>query len=215
MSKITLRAYIQQIDNLIETGKNDEAILICHHILESFPKHIDTYRLLGKAFLESKQYENADLVFNQVLQVFPDDFISHLGLSYIFETRSDFPLAVDHMERAFELQPANVTIQDELKRLYKSRDGVEPIRVRLTRGALIKMYARSNLFSQAIAEIRVALNEHADRFDLEVTLAKMLILSGQNIEAVECCLNIISKYPYYRNLSSKRCECFSAPVNRS
>jgi tetratricopeptide (TPR) repeat protein len=196
MSKITLRAYIQQIDNLIETGKNDEAILICHHILESFPKHMDTYRLLGKAFLESKQYENADLVFNQVLQVFPDDFISHLGLSYIFETRSDFPLAVDHMERAFELQPANVTIQDELKRLYKSRDGVEPIRVRLTRGALIKMYARSNLFSQAIAEIRVALNEHADRFDLEVTLAKMLILSGQNIEAVECCLNIISKYPY-------------------
>jgi tetratricopeptide (TPR) repeat protein len=196
MSKITLRAYIQQIDNLIESGKNDEAILICNHILKSFPKHIDTYRLLGKTFLESKQYENADLVFKQVLMVYPDDFISHLGLSYIFETRSEFSTAVDHMERAFELQPANPTIQDELKRLYKARDGVEPVRVRLTRGALIKMYARSNLFSQAIAEIRVALNEHSDRFDLEVTLAKMLIQSRQNIEAVECCLNIISKYPF-------------------
>jgi tetratricopeptide (TPR) repeat protein len=196
MSKITLRAYIRQIESLLESGKNDEAILNCNHTLTSFPRHIDTYRLLGKAFLELKQYEYAELVFKQVLLVYPDDFISHLGLSFIFETRSDFASAVDHMERAFELQPANLTIQDELKRLYKARDGVEPARVRLTRGALIKMYARSNLFSQAIAEIRVALHEHSNRFDLEVTLAKMLFQSGQYIEAVECCLDIISKYPF-------------------
>ena len=196
MSKITLRAYIRQIESLLESEKIDEAILHCNHILTSFPRHIDTYRLLGKAFLESKQYEYAELVFKQVLLVYPDDFISHLGLSFIFETRSDFASAVDHMERAFELQPANLTIQDELKRLYKSRDGAEPARIRLTRGALIKMYARSNLFSQAIAEIRVALHEHSNRFDLEVTLAKMLFQSGQNIEADECCLDIISKHPY-------------------
>ena len=196
MSKITLRAYIRQIENLLESGKNDEVILNCNHILTSFPRYIDTYRLLGKAFLELKQYEYTELVFKQVLLVYPDDFISHLGLSFIFETRSDFVSAVDHMERAFELQPANLTIQDELKRLYKARDGVEPARVRLTRGALIKMYARSNLFSQAIAETRVALHEHSNRFDLEVTLAKMLFQSGQNIEAVECCLDIISKHPF-------------------
>ncbi len=196
MSKITPRAYIRLIDNLIESGKIDEAILHCNHMLKSFPRHIDTYRLLGKAFLESKQYENAELIYKQVLSVYPDDFISHLGLSYISEMKSDFSTAVDHMERAFELQPANLTIQDELKRLYKARDGVEPARVRLTRGALIKMYARSNLFSQAIAEIRVALHEHADRFDLEATLANMLFQSGQHIEAVECCLNIISRHPF-------------------
>jgi hypothetical protein len=100
------------------------------------------------------------------------------------------------MERAFKLQPANLTIQDKLKRFYKARDGVEPAQVRLTRGALIKMYARSNLFSQAIAEIRVALHEHSDRFDLEVTLANMLFQSGQQIEAVECCLDIISRHPF-------------------
>ena len=196
MPTINLRAYNRQIDGLIESGKNDEAILHCHNILKSFPRHIDTYRLLGKAFLELKQFENAEIIFNQVLSVYPDDFISHMGLSFIYETRSDFSSSVDHMERTFELQPANPTIQDELKRLYKARDGIEPVRIRLTRGALIKMYARSNLYTQAIAEIRVALHEHMDRFDLEVILAKMLFLSGQHIEAVENCLNIISKHPF-------------------
>jgi tetratricopeptide (TPR) repeat protein len=196
MSKISLRSYNRKIEGLLESGKIDGVIQNCKFILTSFPRYIDTYRLLGKAFLELKQYEYAELVFTQVLLVYPDDFISHIGISYIFETSSDFVSAVDHMEKAFELQPANLTIQDELKRLYKARDGVEPTRVRLTRGALIKMYARSNLFSQAIAEIRVALHEHANRYDLEVTLAKMLFQSGQNIEAVECCLDIISKHPF-------------------
>jgi tetratricopeptide (TPR) repeat protein len=196
MTSIPLRAYIRKIDDLIGSGKLDEAILHGRNILSSHPKYIDSYRLLGKALLENKQYDHAELLFNKILSVFPDDFIAHLGLSYIFETKSDFNESVNHLERAFEIQPANANIQEELKRLYKARDGVEPARIRLTRGALIKMYARSNLFQQAIAEARVALHEHPDRIDFEILLANMLSLSGQPIEAVEYCLGIISKSPY-------------------
>ena len=196
MTSVPLRAYIRTIDNLIEFHKLNEAILHGNHILKLYPKNIDTYRLLGKALLECENHEAAEVIFNRILNVHPDDFIANLGLSYIYETRGDLSESVRHMELAFELQPANESIQDELRRLYKQRDGIEPTRVRLTRGALLKMYARSNLHQQAIAEIRIALHEHPERIDFEIVLAKMLVLAGSMIEAVETCLKIVAKIPY-------------------
>lgn len=196
MANITLREFVREIERYIDSGKYEEALIFCHHLLNNFPKCIDAYRLLAKIFLETKQSSNAELVFEKILQIYPDDFLSHLGLSVILEEKGDLNNSVVHMERAFEVQPSNTNIQDELKRLYKARDGVEPNRIRLTRGALIRMYARSNLFAQAISEIRIALHEHPQRIDLELILAKMLMLSNQKIEAVEQCIQIVSKLPY-------------------
>lgn len=196
MANTTLREFVREIERYLDSGKYEDALTCCHHLLETFPKHIETYRLLAKTFIETKQTSNAELIFEKVLQVYPDDFISHLGLSIILEEKGDLNNSVLHMERAFEIQPSNINIQDELKRLYKARDGVEPNRIRLTRGALIRMYARSNLFTQAISEIQIALHEHPQRIDLELILAKMLILSNQKIEAVEQCIQIVSKQPY-------------------
>ncbi len=196
MTSVPLRAYIRTIDNLIEFHKLNEAILHGNHILKQYPRNIDTYRLLGKALLESEKHQAAEVIFDRILNIHPDDFIANLGLSYIYETRGDLSKSVSRMEEAFELQPANSSIQDELRRLYKQRDGIEPTRVRLTRGALLKMYARSNLHQQAIAETRIALHEHPERIDFEIVLAKMLVLAGNMIEAVESCLKIIAKIPY-------------------
>ncbi len=53
MAKISLRAYNREIETLIERGQSEEAIAHCKFILKTYPKHIDTYRLLGKAFLEA------------------------------------------------------------------------------------------------------------------------------------------------------------------
>jgi len=196
MSKITLREYLREIEKMIEEGKSTEAILHCHQILTFFPKHAATYRLLGKAFLDTKKIDSAEKVLNLILTIYPDDFISHLGLSFIHESRNEFKDAVEEMERAFELQPANTMIQDELKRLFRLRDGIEPTRIRLTRGALIKMYARSNLLQQAIAELRIALHEHPQRLDLETEFARMLYLSDQKIEAIDQAIKIVAQYPY-------------------
>ena len=52
MAKVSLRIYNREIERLVEQGHMDEAIAHCRHILKTFPKHIETYRLLGKAYLE-------------------------------------------------------------------------------------------------------------------------------------------------------------------
>ncbi|GAP06682.1 cytochrome c biogenesis factor [Anaerolinea thermolimosa] len=196
MARISLRAYNREIENLIDRGQIEEAIAHCKNILKQFPKHMDTYRLLGKALLESQRYAEAADILLRILSVFPDDFVSQLGMSIIREDEGNLDAAIWHMERAYEVQPFNRAVQDELRRLYGRRDGIEPPRIRLTRGALVRMYARGDLYPQAIAEIRSALQEDPTRIDLQILLARMYYLSGQKIEATEICSSVIDKLPY-------------------
>jgi tetratricopeptide (TPR) repeat protein len=117
-------------------------------------------------------------------------------MSIIREDEANLDGAIWHMERAYEVQPFNPAVQDELRRLYGRRDGIEPPKIRLTRGALIRMYARGELYPQAIAETRAALAEDPQRHDLQVLLARLYFLNGQKVEAAEVCSSLIAKLPY-------------------
>ena len=196
MSKISLRAYNREIETLIERGHTEEAIAHCKYILKSYPKHLNTYRLLGKAFLETQRYSEAADILTRILSVIPDDFVAQIGMSIIREDEGNLDAAIFHMERSFEIQPSNAAIQDELRRLYGRRDGIEPPKLRLTRGALVRMYARGELYRQAIAEARAAIKEDPQRLDLEIVLARMYYQTNQKAEAAEICSRLVMKLPY-------------------
>lgn len=196
MTKVPLRAYNREIEEAIDQKQIEEAIAHCIHILKSFPKHVATYRLLGKAYLESQRYGNAADIFQRVLSSIPDDFISHVGMSIIREDEGNLDAAIWHMERAFESQSYNTAIQGELRRLYGLRDGMEPPKIRMTRGALARMYAKSDLFDQAIAEIRSNLAVDSQRTDLKVLLGKMYAKNGQHAEAIEVCSSLLQRLPF-------------------
>ena len=196
MAKVFLRVYNREIESMIEGGQLDEAIAHCQNILKVFPMHIETYRLLGKAFLEGRKYADAADIFQRALMAVPDDFVSHVGMSIIRDDESKLDDAIWHMERAFEVQPSNAAIQGELRRLYGRRDGVEPSKIRLSRDALANMYSQGELFNQAIAEIRSVLSEDPNRPDLQVMLARAYYRSGQKVEAAEMASTLLKKYPY-------------------
>ena len=202
MAKVSLRVYNREIESMIEGGQLDEAVAHCQHILKTFPMHVDTYRLLGKAFLEARRYGDAADIFQRVLMAVPDDFVSHVGMSIIRDDENKLDEAIWHMERAFEVQPSNSAIQGELRRLYGRRDGVEPSKIRLSRDALANMYSQGELFNQAIAEIRSVLAEDTNRPDLQVMLARAYYRSDHKVEAAEMAAALLKKYPY--NLDSLR-----------
>ncbi len=197
MAKVSLRMYNREIEGMIEHGQRlDEAIAHCRHILKTYPKYLETYRLLGKANLEGKHYNEAVDIFQRVLVAAPDDFVSHVGMSIIADDQGKLDEAIWHMERAFEVQPSNAAIQGELQRLFGRRDGVEPPKIRLTRGALAHMYVQGELYNQAISEIRAVLSNDAKRTDMQVLLANAYFRNGQKAEATEICTELITKYPY-------------------
>lgn len=196
MAKITLRDYLEGIDELVEGGKIDEAIAHCRHVLKNFPKNVATYRLLGKAHLEKKRYGDAGDIFQRVLSSIPDDFVSHVGMSIIREDEGNTNAAISHMERAFEAQPSNRAVQDELRRLYGQREGFTPPKVRLTRAALARMYSHGDLYNQAISELRSAIREDGPRPELLVLLAEMYAKTDQNTQALQTSAEILEKLPY-------------------
>jgi competence ComEA-like helix-hairpin-helix protein len=196
MARISLRAYNRDIEAMIDQNQIDEAIAHCRHILGRYSKHIATYRLMGKALLEAQRFSDASDVFHRVLSSVPDDFIAHLGMSIIREDEGNLDGAIWHMERAFEVQPSNAAVQVELRRLFGLKDDFTPQKIQLTRGALARMSAKSNLYSQAIAELRSALTDDPQRPDLQVVLAAMYAQTGAHIEAIETCNALVSKLPY-------------------
>ncbi|MDO9303640.1 MAG: tetratricopeptide repeat protein, partial [Anaerolineales bacterium] len=196
MAKVSLRIYNREIESLIDQGNTNEAIAHCHHILRTFSKHLATYRLLGKAYLELKRYNEAVDIFGRVLMSAPDDFVSHVGMSIINDEENKLDDSIWHMERAFEAQPSNAAIQGELQRLYGRRDGMEPPKIRMTRGALAHMYVQGELYPQAIAEIRAVLAEDSQRADMQVLLALAYFRGGQKADASDMCAQLLKRYTY-------------------
>jgi tetratricopeptide (TPR) repeat protein len=195
VTSILLHEYVEQVDKLIDNDRLVEAIEHCRHILYSYPRHIDTYRMMGKALLEKQEYDAATDIFLRILGADPNDFISYVGLSIIFEEASQHDQALWHLERAYEIQPYNVAIQGELRKLYavqtKTRLGIIP----LTRGALARLYMEGELYQQAIAELQQILAEEPSRMDLQVLLAEALWRDDQRIDAEEVCLSILEELP--------------------
>jgi cytochrome c-type biogenesis protein CcmH/NrfG len=202
MAKVSLRAYNQEIETMIDRGHLDEAIAHCRHILKTFPKHLETYRLLGKAYLEYKRYPEAADIFSRVLVAVPNDFVANVGMSIIRDEENRLDEAIWHMERAFETQPSNAAIQGELQRLYGRREGVQPPRIRMTRGALAHMYVGGELYPQAISEIKSVLKDDPGRNDMQVLLARAYFRSGLKNDAAEVASAVLRNNPY--NLDANR-----------
>ena len=196
MAKVSLRIYNREIESLIDQGSTNEAVAHCRHILKTFPKHLETYRLLGKAYLESKRYPEAVDIFTRILMAVPDDFVAHVGMSIIRDEENKLDDSIWHMQRAFETQPANPAIQGELQRLYGRRDGMEPPKIRMTRGALAQMYLQGELYPQAIAEIRATLVQDPQRSDMQVLLARAYFNSGQKADASDMCMQLLKRYAH-------------------
>src|SRR5688572_30413870 len=196
MAKVSLRAYNREIEAMIDRGHLDEAIANCRHILKTFPKHLETYRLLGKAYLEYKRYPEAVDIFSRVLAAVPDDFVANVGMSIVRDEENKLDDAIWHMERAFETQPSNAAIQSELQRLYGRRDGVQPPRIRMTRGALAHMYVQGELYPQAISEIKSVLKEDGGRVDMQALLARAYYRSGLKNEAADMASSVLRTYSY-------------------
>lgn len=196
MAQIGLREYDREIESMIDRGQIDEAIAHCKSILKEFPKHIETYRLLGKCYLESQRYVEAADILQRVLSVYPDDFISHIGMSIICEDENNLEKAIWHMERSLEVQPSNSAVNSELRRLLTLRDGSEPSKVHLSQGAYIRMCVKSGLHEQAIAEAKSAISKEPQRIDLDLILAKMYFETGQQSNALDQLTIILNKLPY-------------------
>ena len=207
MTTINLHKYHDQINQFLEDSQYSLAASHCRYILQQYPRHVDTYRLLAKTLIEQGDYSGATELFQRVLCADPNDYIAHAGLSVVYREEDVLPQSIWHLERAYEIEPYNSAIQQELRDLYidfseqrvqrqQSDSAVDiPENLPLTKGALARLYIQGELYTQAIDVLREALAEDEDRIDLEVLLAEALWRDNQRIDAVRICLQVLEKLP--------------------
>jgi tetratricopeptide (TPR) repeat protein len=195
-AQITLEAYADENRALIHNGRCDEAIAICKHILRYYPKHVDTYRQMGEAYLEQGDLESAKELFRRVLSADPENVIAYVGLAAIFEQQHLLDEAIWHLERAYEIAPGNFEIHKELLRYYSEVESRPRQRLKLTLAGLARLYAQEGLHSQAIQEFRAIATESPARFDVRVALAETLWHVGRIREAADVAQSLIAQLPY-------------------
>lgn len=201
---ITLRAYLNDLSDMIEAKSTAKVIPHCRYILQHFPQNIATYRLLAIALVDrgeregvAAHYDEALEIFQRVLSVVPLDFRAHRDISRIRVLKSQITQAIWHLERAYEQKPSDQTVQEELRQLYAQRSGA-PVqgKLQLTRAALARQYINGMLFDQALIELRAALHETPARVDLQLLLAETMWETQHPIEAGEIAVAILKKLPY-------------------
>ncbi|MDW8300304.1 MAG: tetratricopeptide repeat protein, partial [Anaerolineae bacterium] len=195
MPRISLKQYLQDVSKLLANEARDEAIGHCKHILATFPKHLQTYRLLGQALFERGQLADAVDVFKRVLAAVPDDRDAHLYLCEIYASEQNYDAAIFHLERVWEQSPEDPALQEELKNLYAKRNGEPPATFQLTAPALARRYFNGKLYAEAVAELYPLLERHPERYDLRGLLAQALWREDRSEEAIEVALQILTALP--------------------
>lgn len=195
MSQRTLREFGDEIRSLIQRQAYTEAIHTARHVLYYFPKHLDTYLLLGEACLESGSTREAIEMFQRVLSADPENLMAWVGLAEAYQQDELPELGLWYLERAFEVDPTNPDLRAELQRLYAQVRGVKELRVKLNGPALGRIYLRGGLYHLAVEEFQAALDKHPDYYHVHVGLATALWRMDRRVEAAAVCQDILETLP--------------------
>lgn len=193
---VALSTCTEQIDELIHQQRNDEAIALCKHVLRYYPKHVVTYRQMAEASLEKGDLDGALELFRRVLGADPESILAYAGLAVVLEQQHLIAEAAWQLERAYELNPADIEIRKELLRLYADVEGKPRNRLKLTPGGLARLYLQQGLLSQAIQELSALAPTSDGRHDVRVALMQALWQAGRPREAAESAQKLLEDLPF-------------------
>jgi tetratricopeptide (TPR) repeat protein len=196
VEQVSLREYCEEVRSLIQAGRPDKAISILRHILSHYPRHLESYRLLGQALQAAGNYQQAAMQFQRVLSADPEDVVSRVGLAEIDAATGDLDQAIWQIQCAVEATPDDADLRLRLGRMMGARQaGDTPEPPELTRVALGHIHARGGLYAKAAQEFKAALTHNPNRVDVQTALAEALWRAGHHLEAVEVCRRILDKLP--------------------
>jgi hypothetical protein len=195
LAQIPLRIYLQQIEHHLANDQAEQARMHCRQILKYYPEHLLVNKLLGIGCLKDGQYAQSKDAFLKVQASLPEDVIAQLGLGVILETTGEIEAAAWHMQRAYEIEPANPAIKSELERIARLRGSQEDSEALLTRYALARMYLKGGLQAQAIAELLAAIREEPQRLDLPCLLIRVYRQSAMLYQAVQIAVPLLERLP--------------------
>ncbi len=167
MAQVTLRDYLQEIEDAISAERVDDALNKCQHVLVQLPEVLEVQRLLGEVYLAQGQVGDAQQSLDWVLTNDPENVIAYCDRALICERLSDFDTALDCYQQAYELSRGNSQIRQEFNTL-SAKTGQQGFM--FSRAGLARLYMRGGLLPQAVQEWETVLSVSPDRLDARTGL---------------------------------------------
>src|SRR5260370_33560688 len=124
MAQITLRDYLQNTEDAISSGRIDDAMANCQHILSFFPDAIEAQRLLGEVYMEQGHLEEAQQTFDWILTNDTENVIAYSNRALISKRTSVIASAHSCYQQAYELIRSYTHIITMMIH-YIARDGMQ------------------------------------------------------------------------------------------
>src|SRR5579859_6690667 len=167
MTQTTLRDYLQITEDAISSGRIEDAVANCQHILSHFPDSLEAQRLMGEVYLAQGQLEEAQQTFDWILVNDPENVITYCDRALTSERMSDIDNALDCYQQAYELSRGNRQIRQEFNKL-SAKVGQQEFM--FSRAGLARLYMRGDLLTQAVQEWEAILSASPERLDARTGL---------------------------------------------
>ncbi len=198
MAKTTFFEYLQNTEDAISSGRINDAMANCQHILSYFPDALEAQRLLGEVYLAQGQLEEAQQTFDWILVNDPENVVVYCDRALTSERLSDIDTALDCYQQAYELSRGNSQIRQKFNQL-SAKVGQQEFM--FSRAGLARLYMRGDLLTQAEQEWEAVLNASPERLDAragqletcwrEGTYDKVEQLATQILEEIPTCLKAL------------------------
>ncbi|MGI9060043.1 MAG: tetratricopeptide repeat protein [Ktedonobacteraceae bacterium] len=175
MTQTTLRDYLLTTEDAISSGRVNDAMANCQHILAHFPESLEAQRLLGEVFLAQGQLDEAQQTFDWVLTNDPENVIVYCDRALISEQMQEYDTALDCYQQAYELSRGNSVIRREFNELSEKVGQTGFI---FSRAGLARLYMRGDLLPQAIQEWEIVLSSSPERLDARTGLLEAFWREG-------------------------------------
>src|SRR5947209_15626405 len=192
MAQTTLRDYLQTTEDAISSGRIDDALANCQHMLTHFPEFLEAQRLLGEVYLAQGHLDEAQQTFDWVLTNDPENVVTYCSRALISEHMSDYDTALDCYQQAYELSRGNSQIRQEFNQL-SAKVGQQGFI--FSRAGLARLYMRGDLLSQAIQEWEAVLTVAPDRLDARTGLLETYWREGSYGRVERLATEILNDVP--------------------
>nr|HET6902202.1 tetratricopeptide repeat protein [Ktedonobacteraceae bacterium] len=192
MTQTTLRDYLLTTEDAISSGRVNDAMANCQHILAHFPESLEAQRLLGEVFLAQGQMDEAQQTFDWVLTNDPENVIVYCDRALISEQMQEYDTALDCYQQAYELSRGNSEIRREFNELSEKVGQTGFI---FSRAGLARLYMRGDLLPQAIQEWEIVLSSSPERLDARTGLLEALWREGLYDRVEQLATRILNDVP--------------------
>jgi tetratricopeptide (TPR) repeat protein len=101
------------------SAKNpDEGIKHFEKAIKIYPDYPQAYRLLGEAYLQKQDWQQAESALKHSIELEPKLSASYLDLGTLYDQNKDYPAAETALKKCLEISPDSPAAQYELAKTY-------------------------------------------------------------------------------------------------